>query len=103
LKLTLGEHRVGVHGGAEAGATVVEEQHLVAALEGNLGERVVLWLAVSIARAALEVDQVGQLLLGSELRGGEGDDGSLMLPNAATEEPQSASLRPGIVLGYLEE
>jgi hypothetical protein len=63
----------------------------------------VLWLAVSIARAALEVDQVGQLLLGCELRGGEGDDGPLMLPNAATEEPQSASLRPGIVLGYLEE
>jgi hypothetical protein len=103
LGAALCKHRVRVDRGAEPGAAVVQVQDLVAAAESDLGQSMVLRFAVAEARPALEVDEIGQFLLAGEVRGGEGDDGPLMFPDAAAEQGQGASLRTSVVLWHLEK
>ncbi|KAF7549344.1 hypothetical protein G7046_g8373 [Stylonectria norvegica] len=63
---------------------MIEEQHLVAAGEGGARERMVLRLAVPEARPALEIDHVGLRSRGFI----RGNDGNLMLSDAAGEEDE---------------
>ena len=86
LGAALCNHGRGIDGSAEAGAAVVQKQDLVASVESNLGEGVILGLAVPEAGPALKIDEIGQRILFRELGSGQGKDGTLVLCDTAAEE-----------------